>query len=226
MIEAIIFDFDGTLVDSRENLLGFYEELFGLFGVRQPEWREPSIEKAVQGRSIPDVLECYVADERVRDLMWQHVCNLDYVEVTVGLDLEPFARECVADLSPDYPLAVATNRTHDMDEVIRHFELDGHLKTVLTAGQVERPKPSPDLLLEAAALLRVQPARVLYVGDTPLDHEAAVRAGMPFLLYDRLQTTALHSSGYAPRLTDFRHLRPMLRRYKDRWPGTPARRPL
>jgi phosphoglycolate phosphatase-like HAD superfamily hydrolase len=211
MIEAIIFDFDGTLVDSRESLLGFYEELFDAFAAPQPAWRTPTVEKTVQGRSVPELLECFVADEALRERMWEHVCGLDYVGLTVGFQLEPFVLECLADLRPEYPLALATNRTHEMREIVRHFKLDDYLDAVLTANQVEKPKPSPDLLFEAAARLEKHPSHVLYIGDTALDQEAAERAGMPFLLYDRLRQAELHGLDHSPQLTDFRRLRPMLK---------------
>ena len=41
-----------------------------------------------------------------------------------------------------------------------------------------RPKPAPDVLLRGAELLGCAPAEALYVGDTPIDVEAARRAGM------------------------------------------------
>jgi phosphoglycolate phosphatase-like HAD superfamily hydrolase len=52
---------------------------------------------------------------------------------------------------------------------------------MLTAADVPRPKPAPDMLLEIISRLEIHPAEALYIGDSVLDRDAARDAGIPFL---------------------------------------------
>ena len=54
---------------------------------------------------------------------------------------------------------------------------------MVTSRDVPRPKPFPDMLLEAARRLELAPGELLFVGDSHLDREAARAAGMTFVAY-------------------------------------------
>ena len=62
--------------------------------------------------------------------------------------------------------------------VIRVMKLESLMDCVVGADDVACAKPAPDVLLKAAELLGAAPENTIYVGDTPLDAQAAVNAGM------------------------------------------------
>jgi HAD superfamily hydrolase (TIGR01509 family) len=110
---------------------------------------------------------------------------------------EPGMSEALAVLSTRYPLAVATNRGKSMPDIISHFELGDHFKTVVTSHDVPRPKPFPDMLLEAARRLQIPPGDLLFIGDSELDQAAAQAAGMAFAAYKQKLQADFHLASYA-----------------------------
>jgi len=96
---------------------------------------------------------------------------------------EPGMSAALAGLSRHFPLAVATNRGSSMHEILAHFGLSGYFRAVVTSRDVPRPKPYPDMLLEAGRQLALDPAQLLFVGDSSLDRAAAQAAGARFAAY-------------------------------------------
>jgi len=78
---------------------------------------------------------------------------------------------------------VATNRGSSMREILAHFGLSGYFQAVVTSRDVPRPKPHPDMLLEAARQLALAPGQLLFIGDSHLDRSAALAAGVCFAAY-------------------------------------------
>jgi len=76
------------------------------------------------------------------------------------------------------PLAVFTGNSHQAAAILLEGTgLRAHFDVVVGGNQVERAKPAPDGVLAAAKALGLDPARCLYVGDSPLDVGAAEAAG-------------------------------------------------
>lgn len=84
-----------------------------------------------------------------------------------------------------YRLALATMSAKNIvDKVLSYHGIKEYLDTVMTADDVTRVKPDPEILTKTVDLLGGQVNRTLYVGDSGHDLEAAVSLGMPFLLVD------------------------------------------
>ena len=92
-------------------------------------------------------------------------------------------REALSRLSAFYPLAVATNRGYSMPSILDHFDLSSYFSAVVTSRDVGNPKPAPDMLFKVAESLNCTTQELLFVGDSELDQEAALAAGMPFAIY-------------------------------------------
>lgn len=75
-----------------------------------------------------------------------------------------------------YRLGLVSNRHDPLDEVVARLGMGGHFDLVLAAGEVDMWKPDPGLLLHAAGLIGSAPQRTLYVGDNPYADVAAARA--------------------------------------------------
>jgi HAD superfamily hydrolase (TIGR01509 family) len=90
-------------------------------------------------------------------------------------------REVLADLKQTYFTAMATNRSISWKGVIGHFALSDLLDFAIGAGDVEMPKPHPEMLLRCAEHFELQPSETVYVGDQWTDVQSANSAGAHFV---------------------------------------------
>ncbi len=185
MISGVIFDCDGTIVDSRHLILPFYRWVFEQVGLPPIDTSDPMVIAYLLSRSDEEVFERFAGEAGQRERLITFLHGLDPADFVSEMQLEPYALEVLTELRPAHRLAIATNRGPDMHALVRHFEFDRYLDTVVTAADVEHPKPYPDMLLLAAERMGLPAEDVLFVGDTPVDEEAAEAAGMPFLCYQR-----------------------------------------
>jgi len=222
MIKAVIFDCDGTIVDSRHLIISFYNWLFAEVGVPPIDVDDPEAVAFCLGLPDADVFARFAPDPGDRTRILQRLSELDPADFVGDLRLEPHALEVLGELREDYRLAIATNRGHDMTALVRHFGFDDYVQTVVTARDVASPKPSPDMLLLAAERMDILPAEALYVGDTDVDEQAAEAAGMEFLCYrrDLDEATTVDFAGLPGAthdcLSDLRQLRPYLKEHSGR----------
>jgi phosphoglycolate phosphatase len=185
MISGVIFDCDGTIVDSRDLIVPFYSWLFTEVGLPSVDLSDPEAIEVCLTRPDAEVFAFFVPHPADRARLSEKLRTLDPEDFLDDLRLEPHVMEVLAELRPRYRLGIATNRGSDMTALVRHFGFDEYVQAVVTARDVENPKPSPDMLLLAAEKLGIPKAQAVYVGDTDIDQQAAEAAGMGFLCYRR-----------------------------------------
>lgn len=177
---AVIWDLDGTLIDSAdyhweawqevmaaEDFTISYEEYVADFGKRNDE--------ILRGRLGEHLTDDYIArvslakEEAYRTLVR-----------TRGLDLLPGAARWLARLHADgWMQALGTSAPRgNIDAVFDALDIARFFNAVMSADQVERGKPFPDVFLAAARKLEVAPSDCIVVEDAPAGIEAARRAGM------------------------------------------------
>ena len=178
--EAVIFDLDGTLVDTVQARIDAWLAVFG--EVDLPTSREdlaPLI--GVDGKRL--AREVAARAGRPIDDESAEAIDKRSGEIYEGLNRSPRplagVRELVDAIEKrgiDWAIATSSRK----DQVATSVEALGLEKEPITvdASHVERAKPEPDLLLRAAEELGVEPARAWYVGDSTWDMVAAVAAGM------------------------------------------------
>ncbi len=173
---AVLFDLDGTLIDTFHLYLEAYRRaLVPFLG------REPTLEDFVGVRPSSErhFLVEWLGEERAADChaaVQQH-----YAELHDALceGLYDGVREMLAALrAAGIPLGIVTGKSRAGWEVSSEALDLGPFAVVVTEDDVPHPKPDPGGLLAAAAKLRVQPPETLYIGDTLADLEAGRRAGM------------------------------------------------
>lgn len=181
-IAAIVFDCDGVLFESRAANLAYYNTILAAFD-------EPPVDPADTARAnlchtaaSPEVFRTLLGAERATAAL-AAASLLDYRQFIPAMQPEPGMPAALAELSRRYPLAVATNRGGSMREILAHFGLSNYFRAVVTSRDVPRPKPYPDMLLEVARQLALAPAQLLFVGDSQLDRNAAMAAGVCFAAY-------------------------------------------
>ena len=176
-IEALIFDCDGTLVDTLPIYASAWAHGFQPSG--QAMQRDWYLERA--GHSEHALMDQFDADhgvtvdrEQVIDLMRQRFL-MDLAAVQEITAVAGLARTHRGTL----PMAVASGGSRQI--VSACLEATGLTKlfeTIVTIEDVTRPKPAPDLFLEAARRLGIAPSRCCVFEDSPQGLEAAQNAGM------------------------------------------------
>jgi beta-phosphoglucomutase family hydrolase len=175
--EALIFDCDGTLVNSMPvhytawcRTLGRYgftlteERFYSLAG--QPTWR--LVEMLATERGVTVDIQA-VAREKEDDFV-QMIHLVQPIETIIQI-----ARQHVGARK----MAVASGGWRDITRMqLQHVGILDWFETVVTAEDTERHKPDPDVFLEAARRLGVSPASCVVYEDADLGIEAARRAGM------------------------------------------------
>ncbi|MFH2005131.1 MAG: HAD family hydrolase [bacterium] len=178
MVRAIVFDLDGTLVDSRRDITAGI--LAGLAGVqRRPELSDASI-GALVGQPLAEMFRAAApgltdADvERAQAVYRTHYARHCAVHST----LYPGVKELIPWLRERVRLGCATTKRPDnARDVLQAFGLLTELHAWRGTSADMRYKPAPDLLLAIAEDLDVEPGEMVYVGDTATDLRAAHAAG-------------------------------------------------
>jgi HAD superfamily hydrolase (TIGR01509 family) len=176
--DAVVLDLDGVLVDSEEAWDAARRELVA---ERGGEWKEGATH-AMLGMSSPE-WSAYVRDELGVDMTPEEISD-DVVERLVagyrrGLPLLPGAVEAVHALAERSPLGLASSSNKPVIAlVLEEAGLDGAIRAWVSSEEVARGKPAPDVYLEAARRLRVDPARCVAVEDSSNGLRSAAAAGM------------------------------------------------
>ena len=95
------------------------------------------------------------------------------------------------------PLALCTNRSDSVYDVLEHFTIRQFFSPVMTITHVQ-PKPSPEGLRLIAKAWNTDAASIAFLGDSLVDQQAAAAAGVPFWSYDNLELSAdVHIADFA-----------------------------
>jgi HAD superfamily hydrolase (TIGR01509 family) len=177
---ALIFDLDGTLVDTVETRIQAWLAVFEEEGIpASHEQLEPMI--GVDGRKLARDVAAAAGIELApgRDEAIDRRSGEIYGELNRDPRPLPGARELLLDLDKrGVPWAIATSsRREQVAASVEALRLP-RPPSIVDGSRVERAKPAPDLLLVAAGELGVEPAEAWCVGDSTWDMRAAVAAGM------------------------------------------------
>jgi len=179
MIEFVMFDADGVLFDSIESNIAYYNAIFAEVG-------EPPLDREEEIRSIS-----YSAEDMFKARSRQDAAKLESMRAIAraldgatffnmlkpALDLRPFMLE----LRTRYRLGLATNRSATVPALVVHLKLNDIFHAIASVLDRVAPKPAPDILHLCMQRAGATPERSVYVGDSPIDREAALAAGVHFI---------------------------------------------
>lgn len=182
MIAAVAFDLDGTLIESERRWEAARRDVTEGAGGR---WRDDA-QPSMMGLSTPEWI-AYMQRELGVDLGAEEIRRgvLDRLQASYrdDLPLVPGAVDAVRRLAGLWPLAVASSSPRELIElVIELAGLGDAFETVVSAAEVERGKPAPDVYLRACELLGTEPARTVAIEDSGAGVSSARAAGMPVVL--------------------------------------------
>lgn len=180
MIEAVLFDLDGTLVDTAPDLIGALNRLLQEEGRSQ---RLPGpLRRHVSGGTRALIGQGFGLNpgdpgyerlaERFLSLYEQHLCHESCLFPGIPELLESLEKA-------DIRWGIVTNKTRRFAEpLVRQLGLAERAACVVSGDSTPRPKPHPDSLLLASSLTAVPPQQSLYLGDDLRDIQAGHAAGM------------------------------------------------
>ncbi|MFC7304526.1 HAD family hydrolase [Streptomyces monticola] len=177
---SVVFDLDGTLVDSEPNYFEAGRQLLARHGVPDFSWSD---HEEYVGISTAETLalwrEKYGLTAPLEELLAEK--NRRYLELAAAeTHAYPEMRAFVELLhAAGVPMAVASGSSRAaITAILRGTGLDALLTTVVSAEEVEHGKPEPDVFLEAARRLGVRPADCVVMEDAAPGAVAAHKAGM------------------------------------------------
>jgi HAD superfamily hydrolase (TIGR01509 family) len=178
VIDAVVFDLDGILVQSEELWDAARRELAAEHGI---EWPGDATD-AMMGMSSKEWSK-YVHDEVGVPDPPEEINRkvLAWVEDRYRRDLPwiPGAREAVRRMAAEFPLGLATSSNREIiDLVVEVGGFEDLFEVTVSSEEVERGKPAPDVYLEATGRMGVDPRRTAAIEDSTNGLLAAHNAGM------------------------------------------------
>jgi HAD superfamily hydrolase (TIGR01509 family) len=178
VIDAVVFDLDGVLLQSEEVWDSVRERYVRERGGRYDE----QVQRAMMGMSAPEWSAFLHEDAGVPDE--PAAINRDVVALMLEayareLPLLPGAVEAVGRIAAAFPLALASSSNRAIfEEALRLAGIAGLFRATVSSEEVARGKPAPDVYLEAAKRLGVAPERCAAVEDSHSGIASAKAAGM------------------------------------------------
>ncbi|MGH4031936.1 HAD family hydrolase [Actinomycetota bacterium Odt1-20B] len=177
---AVIFDLDGTLVDSEPNYFEASRLVLAEHGVPGFTWQD---HEHYVGISTLETLEIwkerYGLTAPVAELLDE--TNTAYLRLArANTQVYPQMRKFVEALhGAGVPMAVASGSSRAaIEAILTGTGLDAQLTTYISADEVDRGKPAPDVFLAAARLLDTDPSECVVLEDAAPGSAAAHAAGM------------------------------------------------
>ncbi|MFK0049385.1 HAD family hydrolase [Streptomyces sp. NPDC090741] len=189
---SVIFDLDGTLVDSEPNYYESGRRTLARHGVPDFTWEQHARFIGIGTLETLEILrDRYGIQAPVEQLLAEQ--NAAYLELArAGTESFPEMRKFVERLHAEgVPMAVASGSSREaIDAVLAGTGLDALLTTVVSAEEVAHGKPAPDVFLEAARRLGADPADCVVVEDAAPGAQAAHAAGMACVAIPYVAATA------------------------------------
>ena len=190
MIEAVVFDLDGVLLQSEE----VWDEVRQRYVIDHGGRYDEEVQRAMMGMSAPEWSR-YLHDEAGVPEAPKTI-NREVVEGMLEayrreLPLLPGAVEAVRRTAAVFPLGLASSSNREIfEEALQLAGLADCFRATVSAEEVEHGKPAPDVYLETARRLHVAPERCTAVEDSNAGIRSASSAGM--------RVVAIPNASYPP----------------------------
>jgi len=176
MKPVILFDLDGTVIDSTEAILDGFRVAFEKFGGNVPP---DELIKNEIGYTLEDMfLTLGVVPSKVDEHVWAYKMHYRLISCEKTVLLKG-AREAILEASKFATLGVVTTKTGEYSTVLlEHMGLMEYFSVLIGREHVENPKPHKEPILKALAKLEHDRNTTWMIGDTCMDIESAKNAGV------------------------------------------------
>lgn len=178
-VEAVIFDLDGTLIDSMWLWKAIDIEYLARYDLELPD----NLQSEIEGMSFTETAEYFKKrfnlDDEIEDIkkVWNEMAGEYYLnKVTLKDRVKDFLKFLKEN---QVKIGIATSNSKELvNIIIERFELADYFHSIRTSCEVESGKPSPDIYLKVAQDLKVTPETCLVFEDVPNGILAGKAAGM------------------------------------------------
>lgn len=172
---ALLFDLDGTLLDSFSTHYAVYEIVFARFGISINK------EKFLNTYS-PDWYQTYAAFGLPKK-DWESANNYWIEEAEKRTPpLLPGVMETLIKLNKSYTLGLVTSGSKSrVFKDLKRTGIEHFFKIIITGDDIQKPKPAPESITSALSSLGVPAREVVYIGDAQADYEMARAGGVHFI---------------------------------------------
>ena len=180
MIDTVLFDFDGTIMDTNDVIIGSWQHVYRTLRGEEGDldyilstFGEP-LEYSM-ATSFPEV----PMEESVRIYRdWHRARFLDMIKLFPGVT------EMLQEIKArGYKTGIASSRLRlTLEQGLDKYDLRQYFDAIVAVEDTANPKPAPDIVLKTLELLEAKPEEAIMVGDSRLDILCAHNAGVPSVL--------------------------------------------
>lgn len=181
---AVLFDVDGTLVDSNDAHAHAWQQALGEHGI-DVEFDEVRRLIGMGGDKVMPQLSGHEEDSDVGEQVAERRREIFTEEWLPRLQPFPEAAALVAALKARgyRTVAASSAKRGELDRLLEIAEATAHFDAVTSSDDADASKPDPDIVLAAVGQADVPATEAVMIGDTPYDIEAATRAGVPCIAF-------------------------------------------
>lgn len=189
-VKAIIFDCDGVMFNSRKANEAYYNQILKRFN------------KCPMNEDECNFVHMHTAEESIAYLFrdapslktaaQSYRKEVSYIPFIPRMEMEPYLIPFLEYLRPTYKTAISTNRTDTLATVLSSHGLEDYFDCVVSALDVQRPKPHPEPLHKVLSYFQIAPEEAFYIGDSEVDQATSEAAGVPLVAYKNKRLAALY----------------------------------
>jgi HAD superfamily hydrolase (TIGR01509 family) len=197
----MIFDMDGVLIDSMPLHVLAWERYLQKLGIFVE-----GLERRMHGKRNSELVSDLIAADLPDDVIFRHGADKEQLfrDMLLEKELSHAQISGLIDFLERHrgtPMAVGSNaEPENIEFILERLGLHSYFPVTVNGMQVERPKPFPDIYLEAARRLGVAPENCIVFEDSPTGVQAGRAAGMRVV---GVETTPTQFEGIALRIKDF-----------------------
>ena len=171
MIEAVLFDLDGVIINSFESWYRAFNAMLKRY--KREEISREDFKAKCWGPDLRHNLDAWNLGEEAG-----LYCIGKQLELVELIELFPNAKEVLSRIKHKFKVGLVTNTPKkNVSKILEHFQLADLFDVVITGDDVHEGKPNAEMVIEACRRLNVKPENAILVGDTESDFQAGKSAG-------------------------------------------------
>lgn len=179
-VKAVLFDLDGTLVDTFEAFHIMVNDILRRFNMPERSFSENARLVGKTSRTIAETIARETGlNMNLDEFSTMMVREWIYTYMPKYGRLYPDALETLRELKKRGCLlgVVSNTSREELPNYLNSFKIRGFFNVAVSAGDAEKPKPAPEPVLKAVKMLNVKPEEAVMIGDRPEDIESGRAAG-------------------------------------------------
>ena len=184
---VVVFDCDGVMFDSRQSNINYYNHVRHHFNL--PSLTEDEI-SYVHMHTGDESIKYIFTETELTDQALEYRNMVDYRPFISDMILEPDLKDLLKTLKPKIGLAVATNRSNTIVDVLKTHDLDKYFDIVVSSLDVNHPKPHPESIFKILDFFQIDQDHCIYIGDSQIDYQTARSSKVIFVSYQNPELRA------------------------------------